>query len=96
VKIIETKQVKQCYVKFRKCDICGKESHSADWGSGFYSIDETLILMRIQQRGGVSYPDGGGEGSEYDIDLCPDCFVNKLIPWLKSQGAEIKPKKWEC
>ena len=27
------------------------------------------------------------EGTKTNYDICPDCFRNKLMPWLKEQGA---------
>lgn len=81
----------------RTCDLCGKESDSErydNWNGGSYDVDETEISIKIKQKEGSSYPEGGS-GQEYDIDLCPDCFKKKLIPWLLSQGAKIKPEEWD-
>lgn len=78
----------------RICDICGQKSRGDEWSSGKYNINETDINITIKQKEGSDCPDGGS-GTEYDIDLCPDCFKNKLIPWLKSEGAQIDEKEWE-
>jgi len=74
-----------------KCDLCGAESHDRDdWSAERYAVAETTI----QCKTGSSYPEGGS-GTEYNIDLCPTCFEEKLIPWLQSQGATVKEKEWE-
>ena len=39
------------------------------------------IKVIIRHREGLNYPEGGS-GIEINIDLCPDCVKNKLIPWL--------------
>ena len=94
-KIYETK-VRQSYEYkkevARKCDLCSKQSYTGDWGDGCYKIDEVEIKTKVFCTKGTSHPYNGST-TDYDIDLCPKCFEEKLIPWLKSQGAEIKPVK---
>lgn len=77
-----------------QCDICGKKATTLDWNSGSYQINETQIKIVVRKKEGESYPEGG-YGTEYDIDICPDCFKNKLIPWFMSQGARIDEKDWD-
>ncbi|MEN6620099.1 MAG: hypothetical protein ABFD50_00910 [Smithella sp.] len=78
----------------RTCDLCGLESKSSDWDAGVYEVEETEVKLSVRQKNGKSYPDGGW-GTQYEIDLCPVCFTSKLVPWLKSQGADIEPQKWD-
>lgn len=78
----------------RICDICGKETkqpHTSnkEWDHGNYEIAETKVYMRE----GVNYPEGGS-GTEFKIDICPECFRDKLMPWLKSYGSEVKETDW--
>lgn len=78
----------------RSCDICGKQTKGmTDWDHGFYEVNETEISIKIKQKEGSNYP-SGGNGTEQEVDLCPDCFKDKFIPWLKSQGAKIEEKEW--
>ena len=77
----------------RRCDLCGMESKSSDWDAGSYKVNETEIKIIMKQKEGSSYPEGGS-GTEYEIDLCPECFKNRLIPWLKGEGATIEERKW--
>ena len=75
----------------RVCDLCGREATQElnDWDGGRFEVCETEITARF----GDSYPEGGS-GTSYEIDLCPDCFRGRLIPWLRSQGAKIEEKEW--
>jgi len=57
-------------------------------------VNETEVSVTVKQKEGESYPDGGS-GTEYEIDLCPDCFKNRLVPWLKSEGANIGEMEWD-
>lgn len=78
----------------RRCDLCGKESKSSDWDAGSYEVNETEIKITMKQKEGSNYPEGGS-GTEYEIDLCPDCFTERLVPWLKSEGATIEESEWD-
>lgn len=78
----------------RKCDLCGKESTGTDWDAGTWEVNETEVKVIVKQKDGENYPEGGS-GEEYEIDICPECFLNRLVPWLKSEGADIKPTEWE-
>ena len=72
------------------CDLCGKQTRRHDWTEGFYRVAETTIECRV----GTSYPEGGS-GKLYDVDICPGCFRDKLIPWLQSQGAAVRETEWD-
>jgi hypothetical protein len=72
-----------------KCDICGN-TFKYSWGAGSYEVLDTEVRLKT----GNSYPEGGS-GEETTIDICPDCFKNKLIPWVKSQGGEPTTKEWD-
>lgn len=78
----------------RSCDLCGKEAKNDEWAAGIYEVNETEIEILVRQKEGVNYPEGGS-GTSYEIDLCPDCFKNRLVPWLKSQGASIEEQEWD-
>jgi hypothetical protein len=38
---------------------------------------------------------GGDFGEDTTVDLCPKCFTEKLLPWLKTQGVKPRTEKWE-
>lgn len=78
--------------------MCGVESKGEEWpGKGIYDTNETVVAVEIRQKEGVTYPALGpaAEGTKYEIDICPVCFKEKLIPWLISQGANIKQENWD-
>lgn len=66
------------------CDICRKTSKLSG-----YEFEEVEVKYNIGSR----YPDGG-MGTLTEVDLCPDCFNEKLIPWLETQGATPTVTDW--
>lgn len=65
------------------CDICGKEgSVWREWAPSlmYHDADTT-----IEYTFGTSYPDGGSS-TKLVLDICPDCFTGKLVPWVESFG----------
>ena len=77
------------------CDLCGAVSDSPDnWAGEPYAIEETELTVCVKHKDGTEYHHGEGYGTIYDVDLCPECFEKKLIPWLVSQGAKVERKEW--
>jgi len=72
-----------------KCDLCGKTT-ATEWKKN--SGDATEVEVRLKT--GWSCPDGGS-GEETTIDICPDCYTSKLIPWVESQGGKPTKKEWD-
>ena len=72
------------------CDICNKIYKGSDWERKNYSVLETEVRMKT----GFAYPDGGS-GEEITFDICPDCFMNILIPALKELGAHPTISDWD-
>ncbi len=76
----------------KTCDIC-KEIHDVydedSWTDDKYNILETEI--RLEE--GSDYGYSGGNKEITEVDICPDCFKNHLIPWLESMGATIRKKE---
>ena len=63
-----------------KCDLCGATC-PGEWGKGFQ-----VARTEIKMREGEAYPEYQ-ELEDTEVDICPTCFKEKLLPWLKSQGA---------
>ena len=90
----QTKTVDVTVMEFVKCDFCGADvpklsangdwKNEVDWTTGGFEVCETEISFRE----GDSYPEGGN-WITLRFDICPKCFKEKLIPWAKSQGAEV-------
>lgn len=95
MKIYEKRETTSTYLECvrRTCDLCGKESSDGDWEKSTYEQNETNIEIKIKHREGYNVSDGGS-GDEIEIDLCPDCFRHKLVPWLQSEGAKINYSNW--
>ena len=72
---------------YKTCDICNKKIKDSDG----YTSNE--VEIRYERSSGT--PDGG-ETKTTEIDMCVNCFENKLIPWLKSYGAapRIRESEW--
>jgi RNA polymerase subunit RPABC4/transcription elongation factor Spt4 len=64
-----------------QCDICGKTSNT-NWKKDVYDVEK----IEIRRRTGVEYPDRP-LFTTTTIDMCPECFVSKLIPWVESHGG---------
>ena len=75
------------------CDMCGQKTPwiRSDWSTSPHTTASTTVKMETGYS--MDY-DGGGESEEVEIDICPDCFNTKLIPWLESQGVKIERKKY--
>lgn len=89
----EVKTVAQERLVSTTCDLCGVEAKKGTYRGSMYDVDEAEIEVIVRQKDGYSCPDGGS-GTEYSVDICPSCFLNKLIPWLKSQGCKAERVDW--
>ena len=84
----KVKQVKCTVFVEKHCDICGAKSNDIDnWDSDKNYSSETEITLSE----GTTCPDGNGDfQTTFECDICPECFKQKLIPWLESQGVSPK------
>ena len=82
------------YLLETTCDLCGTIAKNGYWDRSNYEVNETEIEVKIKQKQGEAYPEAGW-GKEILIDMCPKCFTEKLIPWLKTQGADIQETDWD-
>ena len=74
------------------CDFCGAETDNAEcWApeSGAYCVNEVTIQLKT----GEVYIETS-RGKTLTVDLCPKCFLKKLIPWFESQGAKVREENW--
>jgi hypothetical protein len=79
-------------VSHRVCDFPGCGQRTTPRGS--YEIDKCEVKISVTHKEGSNYPEGGS-GTELEIDICPECFTTKLLPWLKAQGVEGIEREWE-
>lgn len=65
------------------CDFCGKETKSYSWDRAYYEVNETEVCVELKHKEGFHYPESGS-GQEFQCDMCPTCFKEKLVPFLKT------------
>jgi len=68
------------------CDFCGKKANRGEWGLGCYEEDKTEIRITITHIKGDNFPEGR-YGTKTVVDLCPDCFENVLMPFIRSKSS---------
>jgi hypothetical protein len=78
-----------------RCDLCGRTAPRPGHGQGTWGqYGGDVNEVTVSHRSGSSYPEGGS-GETVEFDVCPDCFRDKLVPWLRSQGAEPRTTEWD-
>jgi hypothetical protein len=87
-----TKEVEE--LQETKCDLCGKIAKCGHWESSCWDVNDVELDISIVNKTGKSYPETSW-GTTYMVDMCPECFQKKLIPWLESQGATILEREWD-
>lgn len=88
MKHIKTKKVpakKIDVIDFVSCDICGSVIKD-----DLFKVNE----IEVRHKKGSNYPEGGS-GVEITVDICGKCFDEKLVPWLRSQGADPITTEWD-
>jgi|CXWL01.1.fsa_nt_gi hypothetical protein len=73
-----------------KCDLCGAREGCLGWSKERFEQDETTI----ERRYGDCYPEYSSIETT-TVDICGKCFDEKLIPWLKSQGAVPRVEQYD-
>lgn len=86
MKIYEKVKTQSARLVETKCDLCREASASSEGGKASHQDAYTTISYRE----GVACPDGSIDVKRVDVDLCPSCFRDKLVPFLESQRAVIE------
>ena len=89
-----TKKVTQTHLVETNCDLCGATAKSGDWESSTYEVNEVEVEVIVRTKQGENYPEGGS-GTKIEVDLCPKCFKNILVPFLQSKGAKVEVETWD-
>lgn len=64
------------------CDLCGKSAKKGWWGQTCFDVED----IEISHTSGTRYPEGGIT-TKVEFHVCPECFTDKVAPWMESQGA---------
>jgi hypothetical protein len=70
------------------CDLCKTRYEGAtrsNWATGQCDSECTDVSYASD----TVFPGGGGTEVMINVDICPTCFMDKLLPWLQSQGVEV-------
>jgi len=95
-KIYERKEFIQVYEAVDKtcCDICGASCEGTKWPHVVHGWGdapaEAQVTVSFQWKTAPDEYGGSSVGLLIDIDLCPTCFTNKLVPWVSDQNPEFK------
>lgn len=77
------------------CGLCGKMT---EWGESDWPAKDgdhfTREVVTISLESVTRYPGGEGNRDGGVYDVCPECFVEKVNPLLKSLG--LVARKTEC
>ncbi len=65
------------------CDFCKEEIKNKD-----FRVDDATLECKV----GYCYPEGGS-ATTYIVDICPNCFIDKVKPWVESQGIEFREEE---
>jgi hypothetical protein len=75
----------QTITEFETCDLCGSKLESEP-----YEVNH----VEVCHKKGFNYPESGS-GVETSFDICGNCFQEKLVLWLMTQGAKPQIEEWE-
>ena len=89
MKTVELPATKKEVVDCITCDLCGEAIIRFARAPHPYSVDRATVEHNLGER----YPEGG-HGNLYEFDICGKCFQEKIIHWMKSQGAEPRVENW--
>jgi hypothetical protein len=74
-----------------RCDLCGvvAKGGSHSWNAEDDPLAYSTVSLSLETR-------ENHDGIEIEVDICPDCFRNKLVPWVISQGhiQAVRQFRW--
>lgn len=93
MKLFVDREVTQKYLQKIFCDICKAETnHYKEWKMDDYGYQKAEIKIVYDESAGDQY---GGYGSRIEVDLCPQCFKSKLIPFLEQNGVKVTETEYD-
>lgn len=87
----ETRTEENQYIAELICDLCGtvapkSETSRGCWGS--HPFSSSFEMVKIEHKDITDCQDEQTYVKR-SVDMCPECFKKKLVPWLQDQGATI-------
>lgn len=78
------------------CELCHKCFEQAEegydkeinWDKG--ALPGMVESTSVYYRHHYVERDGGGQDDRKHLDICPVCFITKLIPWFEEQGGKVR------
>lgn len=77
-----------------KCELCGKKAPRPkhhNWVGPEHPAQSAwtnVQLIRADEEEGIE------TGSKTVLDVCPECFENKLLVWAFAQGATVRKEEF--
>lgn len=97
MKIKKKVQIEREQLAQIKCDICGVLSSDDEWSKVVTNDGwPRTVCHEIKVEHTETRPDyyGSGIGRTFQVDLCPKCFDERLVPWLREQGAIVEYEEY--
>lgn len=86
----ETHPVTRCVD--RTCDLCGEHAKDPNYGHWSQQSSYDVSQTTIEYEEGSAFPEGR-HTEKVSFHICTDCFKDKLVPWMESQGAKPTVKE---
>jgi hypothetical protein len=90
IAIIPVPATEREYVEWLQCDICHRTEIGDTWAKSTYDIAKVGVFLQV----GENYPEYGSEETT-SFDICPKCFIEKLVPFIEAFGSKAAVKKTE-
>lgn len=75
------------------CDLCQEQITDRFDRRGSGKIDWDDSEVTIEAALGDRYPDDADCRTFYEVDICPTCFIEKVVPALAGLGAKVRVRE---
>ena len=93
IKVRQTEPRAEKYTAEVMCDLCGAIAPSPSNYDPWEKMYD-VARPRVSLKTGSMFPEGGS-GELTFFDICPECFVSKVIPALRALGATPTVESWD-
>jgi len=71
------------------CDFCGAVCEDDDHHNSEFDY------VVIRRKSGYNYRGEDGHSSIHEVNMCPNCFDSKLVPWVIEQGVDFSKEEYD-